>query len=42
MLCLIDKFSITLPSIKAFYYIIGAFDSLQSNNNLSFEVIEFL
>ena len=40
MLCLNDKFSTTLPSIKAFYYIIEAFDSFQSNRNLSFEVIE--
>ena len=42
MLCLNDKFSIIFPSIKAICCITGAFDSLQSNCILSFEVIEFL
>ena len=42
MLCLNDKFSIIFPSIKIICCIIGVFDLLQSNCNLSFYVIEFL
>ena len=42
MLSLNVKFSILFPSNKAICYIIGAFDSLQSNSYLSFEIIEFL
>ena len=42
MLFLNDKFFIIFPSINANCCINGTFVSLQSNCNLSFDIIEFL